>query len=104
MFDDLRYTLRALAKHPSFAIAGVVVLGVAVGVNTAVFSLINALLLRPLPVHAPQELGYVYPTKGNPSIPYAWYLELQQKTDTFSGIAARSDDRAKLRLSGDAVP
>ena len=81
-----------------------VVLGVAVGVNTAVFSLIKALLLRPLPVHAPQELGYVYPTKGYPSIPYSWYLELQTKTDTFSGIVARRDDTAKLRLRDDAVP
>jgi predicted permease len=104
MFDDLRYSIRALAKHPSFLVAGVVVLGLAVGVNTAVFSLINALLLRPLPVHAPQELGFVYLTKGNPSIPYSWYRELQQKTDTFSGIAARREDAAKLRLRDDAIP
>jgi predicted permease len=103
MCDDLRYSLRGLAKHPSFAVAGIVVLGLAVGVNTTVFSLINALLLRPLPVDAPQELGYVYLTKGNPSIAYTWYLELQKKTDTFIGIAARRDDAAKLRLGDDAI-
>ena len=53
MLQDLRYTLRAIAKRPSFAIGTMLVLGLAVGVNTAVFSLLNLLLLRPLPVHAP---------------------------------------------------
>src|SRR5919198_420775 len=104
MLDDLRYSVRALTKHPSFLVAGVVVLGLAVGVNTAVFSLINALLLRPLAVHAPPDLRNVYLTKGNPFIPYPWYLELQQKTDTFSAIAARRQDFAKLRLADDAIP
>ena len=45
MLQDVRYSLRALTKHPSFACAAVLVLGLAVGVNTAVFSLIAVVLL-----------------------------------------------------------
>jgi predicted permease len=104
MFDDLRYSLRALAKHPSFAVAGVVVLGLAVGVNTAVFSLINALLLRPLPVPIPRELGFVYLNKERVAFPYSWYLDLRQKSDAFSGLAARGGDRGRMRARDEVVP
>ncbi len=104
MFDDLRHSLRALAKQPSFVVAGIVVLGVAVGVNTAVFSLINALLLRPLPVRASDELVYVYPSTDRVSFPYAWYLELREKTTVFRGLAARGSDRGRMRAGNELVP
>ena len=60
MLHDLRYAFRALLKRPSFAAGTVLVLSLAVGVNTAVFSLVNALLLRPLPVPDPDGLAFVY--------------------------------------------
>jgi macrolide transport system ATP-binding/permease protein len=104
MLADFRYSVRALAKHPSFVVAGIVVLGLAVGVNTAVFSLINALLLRPLPVATPGQLAFVYANKDRVTFPYSWYLELRQKTDVFSGLAARGLDRARMRAGEEIVP
>jgi predicted permease len=104
MFADLRYSLRALAKRPSFTIVTVLVLGLAVGVNTAVFSLINSLLLRPLPVHAPDELAFVYHSNERMSLGYSSYLELPRQTDAFRALAARTGDNGRLRLGDDVVP
>jgi predicted permease len=104
MLQDVRYSLRALAKQPSFAGAAILVLGLAVGVNTAVFSLINSLLLRPLPVRAPHELGFVYYSDERVAgISYSAYLELVEKTDAFSGLAARAGDIARLKVGDELV-
>ena len=59
MLADLRYSLRALWKRPSFTAGTVLVLALAVGVNTAVFSLIDALLLQPLPVPDARDLAFI---------------------------------------------
>src|SRR5687767_12067419 len=104
MLADLRYSLRALAKRPLFTVVTVVVLGLAVGVNTAVFSLINSLLMRPLPVRAPHEIAFVYHSNERRAFAYSWYQDLQRKTDTFSAIAARSGDGGRLRLGDEVVP
>jgi ABC-type lipoprotein release transport system permease subunit len=47
MWQDVRYTMRSLAKHPGFTAAGVVILAIGIGVNTAIFSVINAILFQP---------------------------------------------------------
>jgi predicted permease len=103
MLHDLRYTVRALAKRPSFALGSILVLSLAVGVNTAVFSLVNALLLRPLPVPAADELGFVYRTDERVSISYGEYRELRDKVDVFSAMSARSGDVARLRVGAEAI-
>ncbi len=104
MLQDLRYSVRALAKRPSFAAGTVLVLGLAVGVNTAVFSLINALLLQPLPVRAPEELAFVYHSDERGYIPYEWYRGLAQIPDVFTALAARGGDVGRLRLGLDVIP
>jgi putative ABC transport system permease protein len=104
MLHDLRYTVRALAKRPSFAAGTILVLGLAVGVNTAVFSLINAFLLRPLPVRAPDELAFIYHSDERGYVPYEWYRGLRQIPDVFTDLAARSTDVGRLRMGPDVIP
>jgi predicted permease len=89
---DLRYGLRLIGRHPGFALVVVLSLAVGIGANTAVFSLVSALLLRPLPVDRPGELAAVYtsdfsgPSFGGTSLPD--YRDFRDRTVVFSGLAA----------------
>jgi len=56
MLKEIRFALRSLAKSPAFALVAIATLALAIGANTAVLSLVNALLIRPLPYRAPQSL------------------------------------------------
>src|SRR6266436_2627954 len=56
LLKDIRYGLRGLLKRPAFTIVALVILSLGIGANTAIFTLINAVLLKPLPVSHPEEL------------------------------------------------
>jgi predicted permease len=60
MFDDIKVTVRGLLKTPGFCIISIATLALAIGANTAVFSLVNALLIRPLPYHDPSKLILIW--------------------------------------------
>ena len=62
---DLRYAARTMRKHPAFAIAAIASLAIGIGANTAIFGVVDALLIRPLPVPNPGELAYV--TRSGPA-------------------------------------
>ncbi|MFZ0692050.1 MAG: ABC transporter permease [Acidobacteriaceae bacterium] len=64
MFADLKYAWRQLRKSPGFAVTGVVTLALGIGANTAIFSVMHAVLMRMLPVHDPQQLFYLSHVSG----------------------------------------
>ena len=97
--QDVRYGLRQLGKSPGFAIIAIVSLALGIGANTAIFTLLNALLLRPLPVRDPGQLllfGDGKAAGSTESVPdeswrlfsYSFFHDFGQKDTSFSGIAA----------------
>jgi putative ABC transport system permease protein len=93
MVQDLRFGLRILLKNPAFAIVAILTLALAIGANTALFSVVNALLLRPLGgVTAPDrlvQLGRQYPDKSYLSdSSYPDYLDWRAQSTVMSGMAA----------------
>lgn len=101
---DLRYGFRLLLKNPGFTIAAVISLALGIGANTTVFSLVNAVLLRPLPVKQPEQLAELYTVESRAdnrylSVSYPDYTYFRDHTEVFSGVAAHA--LTMLSLSGD---
>ena len=70
LIQDLRYAIRMLSRKPTFTLAAVISLGLGIGANTTIFSLVNALLLRPVPVEDPDRLVMVFTKDSrNPGAP-----------------------------------
>lgn len=89
--QDLRHTMRTLRKSPVFTLVAVVSLGLGIGANTAIFSLIDALLLRELPVREPQRLYSLSQTgrkslKSSSNIRYGLFRQLEEDRQILSGI------------------
>ncbi|HUB30033.1 MAG TPA: ABC transporter permease [Terracidiphilus sp.] len=91
MFGDLRYTFRQLVKSPGFALTAVVTLALGIGANAVVFSVLNAVVLRPVNLPDAANLFLVQRAfeRGNtPSQSYPDYVDLRDKNHTFSSILA----------------
>ena len=99
---DIRYAWRGLARNPSFAAVAVLSIGLGVGVNTAMFSLVDALLFRPLPVESPGTLVDVFTTGGDgdeyATSSYADFLDLKAQNTVFSDMMGYSPMLAPLSL------
>jgi predicted permease len=96
LWQDLRYSLRVLGKNPGFAAIAILTLALGIGANTALFSVVNGVLLRPLPYPQPDRIVAISEKTANferSSISYPNFLDWQRANSTFSSIAAyRSDD------------
>src|SRR6266571_4964164 len=94
--QDVRYGLRVLRKNPGFTAVAVLTLALGIGANSALFSVINGVLLNPLPFPNPGELVAVYassPTSEQNSISYPNFLDWQKDNHSFTYLSAfRSDD------------
>ena len=103
--QELRYALRQLRKNPGFTATAVFTLALGIGANTAIFSVVNGVLLNPLPYPQPEQLVAVYqriPQFTEASIPYPDFLDWQRENRSFSALAAyRSDD---FNLTGTGEP
>ena len=104
MLNDIRYALRSLGRSPGFATVVVVTLATGIGANTAIFSAVNAVLLRPLPYPRSDRLVEVTSTAVEPigfGVSYPDLLDLRGLTRDFSGVAAYSTQRYNLTGAGD---
>ncbi|HYL72624.1 MAG TPA: ABC transporter permease [Bryobacteraceae bacterium] len=104
-WQDLRYGIRVLLKNPGFTAVAVLTLAIGIGANTAIFSVVNAVLLRPLPFHDPGALCLV--TERMPTIPVLGpsYLNLQdwqKENHSFENIASAVN--ATFTVTGSAQP
>jgi putative ABC transport system permease protein len=97
---DARYAFRLFARQPTFAIVIVGTLALGIGANTAVFSIVDSLLLRTLPIHEPERLARLVDTpSGQQSWTYPIWEELQRHADRFDGAFAWSLFDAQFNLA-----
>ena len=106
MLKDIRYGLRSLIKHPTFTIVCIVTLALGIGANTAIFTVVNAVVLRPLPFAEADRLTMIWTTKDanqEQSLSFADYNDLKNQTKSFSAIGAASP-LWNLTLTGAGEP
>jgi len=100
---DVRYALRWLRRSPAFTLIAIASLAIGIGFNTTLFTLVDALLFRPLPVERPQELVDVYTTGGDGDIyatsSYLDFLDFKSQNQVFSDMLGYSPSIAAVKLT-----
>src|SRR5262245_29009121 len=100
LWQDIRFGFRILFKSPAFTIVAALSLALGIGANTAVFSIINAALLKPLPVEEPERLASVFTTDvknpGNLPTSHLNYVDYRDQNQVFSGLLAYSFAQVSL--------
>jgi len=104
--QDLRFGLRVLLKRPGFTIVAVMTLALGIGANTAIFSVVNAVLIRPLPYHEPDRLVSLWETvldKGSSRfrVAPANFLDWQSRNQSMEAMGAFSSSSLTLTGSGE---
>ncbi len=107
LMHDLRLALRGLRRSPLFAVVAVLSLALGIGANTAIYTLVDQILLRKLPVRAPDELVMLYQqgahagnNMGSRMHSYPMYRELQQRADPLSEVLARRPIETSVTIDG----
>jgi putative ABC transport system permease protein len=104
--QDLRYGLRMLMRSPAFTCIAVLALALGIGANTAIFSVVNAVLLQPLPFKNPEQLVIIWENATHLGFPKntpspANFLDWQRQSTVFSGMAAMAQKNFNLTGSGE---
>ncbi|HLK66139.1 MAG TPA: ABC transporter permease [Bryobacteraceae bacterium] len=106
LFKDLVYTSRVLGRSPAFTLTAVLSLALGIGANTVVFSVLNALVLKPLPIPEPRQLVFVN-NSGQPANSFPNYREIRDRNQVFQSLFAYriepvslGDERAAHRVWG----
>ena len=104
---DIRYAFRTLGRAPGFTFVVILMLALGIGSNTAIFSLLDQLLYKPLPVHDPGALvqldgpgAFRGRTQNNQTFSYPMYRDFRDRTEVFSGVLARFSTAATLMTNG----
>ena len=103
---DFRHALRMLQRSPGFTAVAVLTLALGIGANTAIFSVVNSVLIRPLPYHDPAGLVMVWETNSRDPNPHNTvsppnFLDWQSRNTVFSSMAYIFDERDNLTGNGD---
>jgi predicted permease len=106
VLKDFQYASRTLRRSPVFTLVAVVTLGLSIGANTAIFSFVNGVLLRPLPYRAPEQLVFVWDRLAWIGIPRAWIQAsevpvLRNEATLFEGFAAMAIGSSQLTGGGE---
>ena len=106
LWQDVRYGLRMLAKNPGFTAVAVIALALGIGANTAIFSVVNTVLLRPLPYKNPEQLVMVWEENSKQGFPHdtpsaANYIDWRDQNHVFASMAALTDISFNLTGVGD---
>jgi predicted permease len=103
--QDIQFALRVLRKSPGFAAIAILTLALGIGANTALFSVVNGVLLNPLPFQDPDQLVAIYtktPTFEQSSIPYLNYLDWQKNNRSFTSLCFFRSDNFNLTGAGES--
>jgi len=108
-WQDFRFAARMLVKNPGFTLVAVVTLALGIGANTAIFSVVNSVLIRNLPVKEPQRLVFLtnpdnqgmeqgFGDGNRDFLTYPEFQELSKDNDVLSGLAASASEGPKLSV------
>lgn len=107
MYQDIRFGLRMMFKHKGFTAVAIITLALGIGANTAIFSIVNAVLLQPLPYPNADELTLIQRTPGGDSrwpLSPAAYLNMKSRSTAFTDMAALSNKGWPANLTGMGEP
>ncbi|HSE19511.1 MAG TPA: ABC transporter permease [Pyrinomonadaceae bacterium] len=106
LIQDVKYSVRFLLKNRGFTFVAILTLTLGIGANAAIFSLVNAVLVRPLPIQDPGKVVEIF-TNSSSGDPYSRtsypdYVDLREQKNTFSGVIAYSNIFLNLSTGGEA--
>jgi predicted permease len=109
LIQDIQYAIRRMAKSPGFTTIAVLSLALGIGANTAIFSIVNSILLSGVPMRAPEELVEIYTSEEDHGYPYSVFaypdfVDVRERTDLFSAVAAHEGFFSRLETDDATDP